>query len=90
MAKDVFAQLVAKGGSPKKMVSDAGGGQITDAAALEPVVAKVIAARADLAQRFRDGNEGVLGALVGMVMKETQGRANPALVNELLRKRLTS
>jgi glutaminyl-tRNA synthetase len=88
MAKDVFAQLVAKGGSAKKMVSDAGGGQITDAATLEPVVAKVIAARADLAQRFRDGNEGVLGALVGMVMKETQGRANPALVNELLRKRL--
>lgn len=89
MAKDVFAQLVTKGGSPKKLVSEAGGGQITDAAALEPVVAKVIQARADLAQRFRDGNEGVLGALVGMIMKETQGRANPALVNELLRKKLT-
>jgi glutaminyl-tRNA synthetase len=90
MAKDVFAQLVAKGGSPKQLVSQAGGGQITDAAALEPIVLRVIQARADLAQRFRDGNEGVLGALVGMVMKETQGRANPALANELLRQKLTA
>jgi glutaminyl-tRNA synthetase len=89
MAKDVFAQLIAKGGSPKKLVSESGGGQIADPATLEPVVVRVIQARADLAQRFRDGNEGVLGALVGMVMKETQGRANPALVNELLRKKLT-
>jgi Asp-tRNA(Asn)/Glu-tRNA(Gln) amidotransferase B subunit len=41
-----------------------------------------------LAQRVREGNDGVLGALIGMVMKETQGRANPALVNELLRQHL--
>ncbi|HTM44214.1 MAG TPA: glutamine--tRNA ligase/YqeY domain fusion protein [Polyangiaceae bacterium] len=85
MGKDILATLVASGGSPKRLVEQSGAQQITDPAVLNPTIAKVIASRADLADRYRAGNPGVLGALVGMVMKETQGRANPALVNELLK-----
>jgi aspartyl-tRNA(Asn)/glutamyl-tRNA(Gln) amidotransferase subunit B len=61
---------------------------IADASELEPIVERVIAANESQVASFQAGKEGVLGYLVGQVMKETQGRANPRVVNELLREKL--
>jgi aspartyl-tRNA(Asn)/glutamyl-tRNA(Gln) amidotransferase subunit B len=65
-----------------------GDGQIGDTADLEPLVEKVLAANPSQVEDYRGGKEGLLGFFVGQVMKETAGRANPKLVNELLREKL--
>jgi aspartyl-tRNA(Asn)/glutamyl-tRNA(Gln) amidotransferase subunit B len=83
-AKDVLAELFTTEASPRTIVERKGLAQISDTGALEEIVAKVVAANPDLVEKFRGGKSGVLGALVGQVMRETRGRANPKLVNELL------
>jgi aspartyl-tRNA(Asn)/glutamyl-tRNA(Gln) amidotransferase subunit B len=65
-----------------------GDGQITVASDLEPLIEQVLAANPEQVESYRAGKEGLLGFFVGQVMKETQGRANPKLVNELLREKL--
>jgi aspartyl-tRNA(Asn)/glutamyl-tRNA(Gln) amidotransferase subunit B len=65
-----------------------GDGQIADTADLEPLVEQVLAANPSQVDDYRGGKEGLLGFFVGQVMKETGGRANPKLVNELLREKL--
>jgi len=67
-----------------------GDGQITEAADLEPLIDQVLAANPEQVESYRAGKEGLLGFFVGQVMTETQGRANPKLVNELLREKLAS
>ena len=61
---------------------------VSDASALEPAIAAVIAANPQQVETYRGGKEGVLGFLVGQVMKETQGKADPTVVNRLLREKL--
>ena len=65
-----------------------GDGQITEAGDLEPLVDQVLAANPEHVASYRSGKQGLLGFFVGQVMKETEGRASPKLVNELLRKKL--
>jgi aspartyl-tRNA(Asn)/glutamyl-tRNA(Gln) amidotransferase subunit B len=65
-----------------------GDGQITEAGDLEPLVDQILAANPQQVELYRAGKEGLLGFFVGQVMKETEGRANPKLVNELLREKL--
>jgi aspartyl-tRNA(Asn)/glutamyl-tRNA(Gln) amidotransferase subunit B len=67
-----------------------GDGQITEAGDLEPLVDQILAANPQQVESYRAGKEGLLGFFVGQVMKETEGRANPKLVNELLREKLTA
>ena len=88
MAKEVFAAMLAGGGSPAAIIEARGLRQISDTGAIEAAVAAVLADNADAVARFRAGNANLLGAFVGMVMKKTGGKANPKLVNELLRARL--
>jgi aspartyl-tRNA(Asn)/glutamyl-tRNA(Gln) amidotransferase subunit B len=83
-AKDVLTELFVSDASPAAIVERKGLAQISDSTALEEVVATVVAANPDLVAKYRGGKTGVLGALVGQVMRETRGRANPKLVNELL------
>jgi aspartyl-tRNA(Asn)/glutamyl-tRNA(Gln) amidotransferase subunit B len=83
-AKDVLAEMFGSEASPATIVERKGLAQISDSGELEAVVARVVAANPDLADKFRGGKRGVLGALVGQVMRETRGRANPKLVSELL------
>jgi aspartyl-tRNA(Asn)/glutamyl-tRNA(Gln) amidotransferase subunit B len=90
IAKDVFAELLTKGGSPKAIVERTGQHQITNEDELLPFVEQVLASQSELVARYRAGNEGVLAALVGQLMKATSGRANPQLANTLLRKKLSS
>ena len=77
------------GGDPAKIVEDKGLKQITDTGAIEAAVDKVIADNPGQADEFRGGNQKVVGWFVGQVMKATGGKANPKMVNELLRKKLS-
>jgi Asp-tRNA(Asn)/Glu-tRNA(Gln) amidotransferase B subunit len=61
---------------------------IGDAAELDPVIERVMTAHEEQVAAYRAGKEGLLGFLVGQVMRETQGKANPRIVNERLRERL--
>jgi len=85
-AKDVLAEMFTSEAGPATIVERKGLAQISDTGALEAAVAAVVAANPDLAEKYRGGKQGVLGALVGQVMRETRGRANPQLVSELLRR----
>jgi aspartyl-tRNA(Asn)/glutamyl-tRNA(Gln) amidotransferase subunit B len=62
--------------------------QISDTAALEAIVAEVLAANPKQVEQYKSGKGAVLGFLVGQVMKATRGQANPAVVNEILQRRL--
>jgi len=62
---------------------------VADASELEPIVERILAANPSQVEAYRNGKEGLLGFLVGQVMKETKGKANPRVVNELVREKLT-
>ena len=83
-AKDVLTEMFSSEAAPATIVDRKGLAQISDTGELEAVVGRVVAANPDLAEKFRGGKRGVLGALVGQVMRETRGRANPKLVSDLL------
>ncbi|MBI3976507.1 MAG: Asp-tRNA(Asn)/Glu-tRNA(Gln) amidotransferase subunit GatB, partial [Armatimonadetes bacterium] len=87
-AKDLLPDLVRSGGDPAALVAARGLEQISDTADLQRLVDAVLAAHPGPADEFRQGKEKALAFLVGQVMKETRGRANPELVNRLLRERL--
>jgi aspartyl-tRNA(Asn)/glutamyl-tRNA(Gln) amidotransferase subunit B len=88
-ARQVFDALWAGEGADVDALIDAKGlRQMSDAGALEAIVDRVVAANAKSVEEFRAGKEKAFNALVGQVMKATQGKANPAQVNELLRRRL--
>ena len=86
--KDVFARMIAERAEPEEIVEKHGLGQISDTSELEAIVAEVVAGNPAQVEQYRAGKQQVLGFLVGQVMKATGGRANPQLVNELLRKAL--
>jgi glutaminyl-tRNA synthetase len=88
IAKDVFAQLLESGGDAGDIVKLRGLEQVTDEGAVELIVNKVIAENPDKVAAYRGGKTGLLGFFVGQVMRETQGKANPQLVQELVRGKL--
>jgi aspartyl-tRNA(Asn)/glutamyl-tRNA(Gln) amidotransferase subunit B len=88
IAKDVFEEMVVKGKDPGVIVEEKGLKQITDADEINIVVNNVIADNADQVKKFREGNQKLVGWFVGQVMKKTQGKANPQMVNELLLEKL--
>ena len=89
-AKDVFERMYGSGREAVDIVRAEGLSQIGDEGELGDIVTRVIAEHQDAVARFRGGNEGSLGFLVGQVMRATRGRANPRMTNELLRRVLTS
>jgi aspartyl-tRNA(Asn)/glutamyl-tRNA(Gln) amidotransferase subunit B len=89
-AKQVLFVIAQDGGEPDDVIERLGLRQISDSGALEAAVEKVIAANAKLVDDYRAGKEKAFNALVGQVMKATQGKANPAQVNEILRRRLAA
>jgi len=89
-AKQVLFAIAQDGGEPDDLIERLGLRQISDSGALEAAVEKVIAANAKLVDDYRAGKEKAFNALVGQVMKATQGKANPAQVNEILRRRLAA
>jgi len=89
-AKEVLLAIADGEGDADTIIAKRGLRQISDAGALEAAVGKVIAANAKLVDDYRAGKEKAFNALVGQVMKATQGKANPAQVNEILRRRLAA
>ena len=88
IAKDVFAEMMTNGQSPKSIVDAKGWTQVTDTGAIEPIVTAVLAANPESIAKYKAGKTNVLGFLVGLVMKESKGKANPAMVNTLLKKKI--
>jgi aspartyl-tRNA(Asn)/glutamyl-tRNA(Gln) amidotransferase subunit B len=87
-AKEVFATAYASGRAPAEIVRSLGLAQIDDAAVVAAIVRDVVARHPDAVAQYRAGRRQTLGFLVGQVMKGSAGRANPKLVNELLRQEL--
>ncbi len=87
-AKEVFAEMFETGKAPDAIVREKGMEQVSDPKAIEGAVDKVLAENPSVVADYQGGKQGVLGFLVGKVMKETKGQANPKLVNEVLTKKL--
>jgi aspartyl-tRNA(Asn)/glutamyl-tRNA(Gln) amidotransferase subunit B len=88
LAKEIFPKMFATGDAPSAIMEREGLKQISDAGALERIVDDVIAANPKQVEQYRGGKSTVLGFFVGQVMKASRGQANPAAVNEVLRKKL--
>ena len=88
IAKDVFAEMVETGKAAKDIVEEKGLKQITDTGPIEAAADTVIAGNPDQVAKFKGGNDKLIGWFVGQVMKATGGKANPGVVNEILRKKL--
>ena len=88
-AHEVFEAMAQSGDDPEKIVDERGMRQVSDAGALQPIVDQVLANCPDQAQQYRDGNQKVIGFLVGRCMKASRGSGNPKLFNELLRASLS-
>ncbi len=88
IAKEVFEEMWESGASAADIVAHQGLKQITDEGAIEGIVAQVIADNPGQVEQFKAGNEKLIGWFVGQVMKASQGKANPALVNRILERKL--
>jgi len=88
IAKDVFEIMVETSGDPEAIVTERGLTQVTDTGAIDAAIDEVIKANPEKAQEVREGKDKLLGWFTGQVMKATQGKANPGMVNDLLKKKL--
>ncbi|MEX1197707.1 MAG: Asp-tRNA(Asn)/Glu-tRNA(Gln) amidotransferase subunit GatB [Pseudohongiellaceae bacterium] len=88
IAKQVFEILTEQGGEVDAIIEEKGLKQVTDTAAIEQLVDRVIEENPEQVQQYRDGKEKVFGFFVGQAMKASKGKANPAQLNEWLRKKL--
>ena len=88
MAKDIIVEMYRTGSPPEMIIQEKGMVQITDENTLEKAIADVIEANPTQVEQYRGGKEKLFGYFVGQVMKATQGKANPQLINELLKKKL--
>ena len=90
IAKTVFEAMLAGEGDADSIIESKGLKQVTDAGAIEKMVDEVIANNPAQVQQFKEGKEQVIGFFVGQIMKASQGKANPAQVNQLLKEKLSS
>lgn len=88
IAKDVFAHMWADGAAPKKIIEDKGLVQVSDEGAIIAVIDRILGAHQDKVLEYQSGKEKLFGFFVGQTMKEMGGKANPTLLNDLLRQRL--
>jgi len=90
IAKTVFDALLDSPRSPQEVVAEKGLEQVTDMGSIEGSIDAVLAAHTKQVADYRGGNEKIFGFLVGQVMKATRGKANPQMVNELLKRKLAA
>jgi aspartyl-tRNA(Asn)/glutamyl-tRNA(Gln) amidotransferase subunit B len=90
MGKDVFDEAYKTGKAPNDIVAASGMSQVSDEAQIADWGREAIAANPKAVEDFKKGNERAIGALVGAVMKKSKGKANPAVLNEVLRKLLSA
>lgn len=90
IAKTVFEEMFKTGKAPEQIVEEKGLKQISDAGQLEEIVLKVIEANPSVVEDIKSGKDKAIGFLVGQVMKETRGKANPGMVNQIIREKIES
>ena len=90
IAKQVFEEMVKTGENPSKIVEDKGLVQITDVNIILPIIDEVIAKNPDNVAKYKAGNDKLFGFFVGQVLKATDGKANPKVVNDLVIEKLNS
>ncbi|KAF0140274.1 MAG: glutamyl-tRNA(Gln) amidotransferase B subunit [Stygiobacter sp.] len=88
IAKEVFPEMILSGKDPEVIVKEKNLVQISDTSELESAIAKILDANPKDVQDYLGGKEKAIGFFVGQIMKETKGKANPQIVNELLKKKL--
>ena len=88
IAKEVFSEMIQTGKEPQKIIEEKGMSQISDEGLIESVIDKVIAGNPGVIEDYKKGKKNALAFLVGQVMKETKGKANPKMVNEMLAKKV--
>ncbi len=88
IAKDVFSKMWETGKAPALLIDELGLKQVSDTGVIEKTVDEVLAANPTQVEQYRAGKEQVFGFLVGQVMKALQGKANPGVANEILKKKL--
>ena len=88
IAKTVFDEMYKTGKAPAKIVEEKGLVQVTDTAEIEKIIDDVLAKESAQVEAYRSGKDKLFGFFVGQVMKASRGKANPALVNEILLKKL--
>lgn len=90
IAKEVFNFMLIDNSDPELIVKEKNLIQISDTGEIELIIKKIIDTNPDQVQEYRSGKEKVFGFFVGLVMKQSKGKANPKLVNEILKKKLSS
>jgi aspartyl-tRNA(Asn)/glutamyl-tRNA(Gln) amidotransferase subunit B len=90
MAKSIIFEVMDTGKPPEEIVKEKGLVQISDSVEIEKIVDDVISKKPKEVERFKAGEEKLIGFFVGQVMKSTKGKANPQMVNELLKKKLSA
>jgi aspartyl-tRNA(Asn)/glutamyl-tRNA(Gln) amidotransferase subunit B len=90
IAKEVFPIMIESNSDPEVIVKEKNLVQISDSSEIEAIVQKIIDENSDHVQEYLAGKEKVFGYFVGQVMKESKGKANPKLVNEILRNKLSA
>ncbi len=88
LSKQVFEIMLESGDDPAKIVEERGMKQTSDTGAIEAVIADILATNGDKVEQYKGGKEALFGFFVGQTMKAMQGKANPQVVNELLKKAL--
>ncbi|MBU0880666.1 MAG: Asp-tRNA(Asn)/Glu-tRNA(Gln) amidotransferase subunit GatB, partial [Candidatus Omnitrophica bacterium] len=88
MAKEILSEAIETKMAPEKIIADKGLSQISDSGKLEEIVMQVISKNERSVKDYRSGKKNALGYLVGQIMKETKGAANPEIVNRILEKAL--
>ena len=89
MAKTVFEEMYQSSKSAIEIVNKKGLAQITDSSTIENLVDEILQLNTDQVEQYRNGKEKVFGFLVGQIMKQSKGQADPALVNKLLKDRIS-
>jgi len=89
IAKTVFEKMFESGKPAKQIVEEEGLVQVTDTGAIDAAIDAVIAANADKLAEYRSGKDKLFGFFIGQAMKATEGKANPAMLNDLLKKKLS-
>jgi aspartyl-tRNA(Asn)/glutamyl-tRNA(Gln) amidotransferase subunit B len=88
IAKTVFEEMFKTGDAPEKIIQEKNLAQVTDTGAIEKTIDEIIAANPGQHEQYKAGKDKLFGFFVGQVMKATQGKANPQIVNDLLKKKL--
>lgn len=88
IAKDLFEEMIASNTSPKEIIQNKGIAQISDTSQLEEIIKEIISKNQESVEKYKSGRTNVFGFFVGQVMKSTQGKANPKIVNQILEKYL--